>query len=164
MEPTGRNLETDLTELETALASLRPSAVALDRDRLLFEAGRASARTELRGRLGTVMAAVFALVAVGLGLLLARERGARMGLEATIASLDARAPSAPLVTRAKVEDMPSGQPGPNSYLVLTRHLMAGGIDSMPFERPAVSRAPARIEPAELPAMLRLRAIEELLEL
>ena len=163
MDPTGSDPEADLTGLEEALARLRPSPIPLNRDRLLFEAGRAAGRAERRGWARGI-AAAFALAALGLGGLLARERGERRDLEVKIASPDARAPSSPRVPPATVDDRPTGPAGPNSYLALTRHLATGGFDTMPIERPAVTPPRVPFGPTEPPAMLRSRAIGELLEL
>ena len=71
----------DLTDLERRLAALRPASGGLDRDRMLFDAGRASARAEGRARAWALSAAASALVAVGLGVGLARERSRALGLE-----------------------------------------------------------------------------------
>lgn len=55
-----------LTEVEAALGSLSPSAGRLDRDRVMFEAGRASVRrSPVRGVLWPSIAAGLALVALG---------------------------------------------------------------------------------------------------
>ena len=164
MDSTGSDREADLNDLEEALAQLRPSSVALDRDRLIFEAGRAAGRAERRGWVGPATAAAFALVAIGLGGLWVRERVQRRGLEETIAGLDARALSPPRVQPATAVEAPSAQPGPNSYLVLTRHLTSGGMEARPIERTGVPSARSSDKPAEPPATLRLRAIGGLLEL
>lgn len=59
--------ETELTDLEMALAALQPAPTALNRDSLMFEAGRASAPAE-RARWGWPLAT---LVATGMAACLA---------------------------------------------------------------------------------------------
>ena len=164
MDPTGRDPEIDLTGSEEWLSRLRPAPVALDRDRLLFEAGRAAGRAEWRGRAGSALAAMFALIAVGLGGLLAHERGLRKGLEGTVARFATRAPSVPHILVAPSDDSPFDQAEPNSYLVLTRNFLSGGMDSMPSKRTGVPPAPASIGPTPTPGPFQVRGLGELLEL
>ena len=85
MDPLEDDPEVPLSDLERRLEQWRPASGSLDRDRMLFDAGRASARAESWGRLGAALAASFALVAVGLGGLLVRERAHRHGLEVALA-------------------------------------------------------------------------------
>ncbi len=61
----------ELTALETALAGLKPAAPGLDRDRLMYQAGRASARGGRWLWPGTTAALAAAVVVLG-GLLAAR--------------------------------------------------------------------------------------------
>jgi hypothetical protein len=70
----------ELTELERRLSNWTPTATALDRDRMLFEAGRASARSGAWGRPTTALAVGLAALAVALGGWAARERGQRRAL------------------------------------------------------------------------------------
>ena len=86
IERTGRDPEGDLSALERRLGNWRPAAGVVDRDRMLFEAGRAAARNESWGRFGGLSSAFLALVALGLGGLLVREQGNRRALEATVAA------------------------------------------------------------------------------
>jgi hypothetical protein len=53
-----------LTQLATALSALAPRPAVLDRDRLMFAAGRQSAR---RSRLWPCVSALLAVLSVGLG-------------------------------------------------------------------------------------------------
>ncbi|MBN2025104.1 MAG: hypothetical protein JW809_20170 [Pirellulales bacterium] len=55
------NLNDELRAVETALRSIRLAPPGLDRDRLLYEAGRASARRSRAGRLAGVLAAAAAV-------------------------------------------------------------------------------------------------------
>jgi len=65
-------------ELEAAMGALRPAPAALDRDRLLFEAGAAVGRARAR-RSVLAWRAAAALVAVALGTSLLRREAARPG-------------------------------------------------------------------------------------
>src|SRR5437867_1648298 len=56
--------EKDVKELEAALVALVPAAPAIDRDRLMFRAGQASARSQ--PRLWQVSTAALALLSAGL--------------------------------------------------------------------------------------------------
>ena len=69
--------EFDLSELERRLAAWRPAAGALDRDRMLYEAGRAAARADGRVQSWRLATAALVLLAVGLGGLLVHERSQR---------------------------------------------------------------------------------------
>jgi hypothetical protein len=120
--------------LEGRLAAWRPSAGGLDRDALLFEAGRASARAEASAplRLASGSAAALAALAVGLGGLLAAERGRRHDLEVALARSAPAPPGA--AARPEAGPSPSGEPrpaeapAPTSYLALThRALGPGGL-------------------------------------
>lgn len=140
--------EGPLKDLERRLEQWRPSPGSLDRDRMLFEAGRAAARAESWGRLGMALTACFALVAVGLGGLLVRERGYRHALEVTLAERT-REPVLPeLVSPAP----PYAEPAPNSYLALTRRILASGLEELPPAAPSapLDELPERPEPPLTP--------------
>jgi hypothetical protein len=61
----------DLTPLEAALARVVPAPARLDRDALMYAAGRASAK---RSRLWPVVAAGFAMLSLALGVHLASDK------------------------------------------------------------------------------------------
>jgi hypothetical protein len=120
----------ELTELERRLSGWAPTAAALDRDRMLFEAGRASARTGARIRLTTTLAAGLAALAVGLGGWAVREHAQRRALELALADRS-RALEVALAGRQPVPavaPIPFDAPAPESYLVLTRRLATVGLD------------------------------------
>src|SRR5262245_48644536 len=77
--------ENDLSALEDRLRSWVPSPSRIDRDRMLFEAGRAASsgatHADPRARLWKYAAAAAVLLATGLGILWARERNERLVLE-----------------------------------------------------------------------------------
>lgn len=112
----------DLTDLEHRLAALRPSNGGLDRDRMLFDAGRASARAEGRAR-AWAFAAASTVVAVGLGFGLARERSRALDLERALVA--AREPTpAPKATELPTGAAPAVEAAPDSYLALSRRAFA----------------------------------------
>ncbi len=106
----------ELNALERRLGNLRPAPLAIDRDRVLYLAGREAALVDSRGRaIGAASLVCLALVSVGLGGLLLVERGRRMDLERAVAGLSK--PAEP----TRVELIVSGSPpSPSSYRALTR--------------------------------------------
>ncbi|OJW07999.1 MAG: hypothetical protein BGO49_20630 [Planctomycetales bacterium 71-10] len=148
----------DLSDLERRLAGWRPSAVGLDRGRMLYEAGRAAARAEARraavGLAG--LALILASAAAGLGAGWAMER--RRGFDLEVALAAATAPRPPAALAAPPPGPPPEPPGPTSYLALTRRIVDGRIalDDLPRRQPAAG--PSR------PAPPPLRAGDRLLEL
>lgn len=154
MDPLEDLPEGPLSDLERRLERWRPLPGSLDRDRMLFDAGRAAARAESWGRLGAALAASFALVAVGLGGLLVRERGDRHALEATLAERT-REPALP----ERVSPLPTfAEPAPNSYLALSRRILASGLEELPQAASNAPRGeiPERPEPPLTPLDARWR--------
>ncbi len=154
MDPLEDDPEAPLSDLERRMGRWRPASGSLDRDRMLFDAGRASARGESWGRLVGALAACLALVALGLGGLLVRERGYRQGLEVALAERT-REPA----PREMVAPLPPfAEPAPDSYLALSRRILASGLEELP---PTVSNAPRdeiseRPEPTLTPLSVRGR--------
>jgi DNA-binding transcriptional LysR family regulator len=127
--------------MESRLLGWRPSAGGLDRDRMLFDAGRASARSS--GRVGPWHSAtvLLALLSTGLGLALldatADRRDLRQALLARQIPVEPIPDPGPIPTAPDVapEPTPPGPiadprpPDPSSYLALTRRLVSGdGLD------------------------------------
>jgi hypothetical protein len=119
--------EDHLSPLEERLRSWVPSPGGLDRDRMLFEAGRAAVQGPIldrtSGRLWKYATAAAVLLASGLGMAWRHERSQRHGLELTIARL---APS-PALLVATPELMTERQENetaidPSSYLALVRQV------------------------------------------
>ena len=135
--------EGELTDLERRLARWRPATVGLDRDRLLFEAGRASAR----GLARLISSLALMLVAAVLGVLLVGERNQRHFLEFRLAQMTNKAaspspiePTPPLIV--------GHPPAPDSYLALSLRLRTAGLDdiSMPAPDATTGDAPPSPEP------------------
>jgi hypothetical protein len=70
----------DLNDLERRLSNWRPSPTGLDADRMLFAAGRASARASGGRFVWPLLSGCLALVTVVLGVRLAAERTERLAL------------------------------------------------------------------------------------
>jgi hypothetical protein len=113
----------ELSDLERRLAAWRPAASGnLSRERMLFEAGRASAAPATSGRAPWALAACLALACAGLGAGWAAERGGRLQAENLVVGLTPRdAPTAiepaPSIPPRPTEIRP---PDPSSYLALTQ--------------------------------------------
>jgi hypothetical protein len=136
----------DLTDLELRLSGWTPSAAALNRDRMLFEAGRASARSDTRGRLTTALAASLAALAVGLGGWAVREHAQRRAVELALADRS-RALEVALAVRPLPSEPASVRldaTAPNTYLALSHRLATAGVDvpEMPPAPPAHDQRPA----------------------
>jgi hypothetical protein len=146
-----------LNALERRLANWQPASAAglIDRDRLLFNAGRAAAAAQAQswGRLGWFTSACLALLAVTLGGLVARERG--QGNRPVADSARVAAPSAAIVARETTS--PIVGLNPDSCFVLTQRILAAGAgDLMPVV--SVSNHPAGDPPrSSAPSLSPLRA-------
>jgi hypothetical protein len=167
----------DLTALERRLSAWRPAAVAIDRDRLLYDAGRAAA--EGSGRPWRLATAALLLVSMGLGaalihqrsmlagarILLARERSQRLWLETATAGRAAPPAPAPAALAASGAIEP---PSPSSYLALSARIAEGLDDLTPRGSgtdPAASRsAPDPANDAGRPDPLRPQDIRRVLDL
>ena len=144
----------DDSDFESRLARLRPAPVAIDRDRMIFEAGRAAGRADRRTWPGLALAAGLGLIACGLGGLLARERAARTDLETRVAAL---APAPTPIARAPIllDPGPPARLDPNSHFALTRLILDRGLDDFPGDCPLAPRRPAPNLPPR-PAPLGIR--------
>jgi hypothetical protein len=139
MDSPERSSEIDLSDLERDLRRLQAGAIGLDRDRLLFDAGRASKQAEHRGRLTVGLVLVAFGVAIGFGGLFVKERTERLALEVRLAERE-RALVAPGLV-ADVSDRPIEK---DSYLALRRNL----LDDSPESRGPVANVG---EPRPFPA-------------
>lgn len=158
--------EDDLSRLEQRLGSWHPSLGGLDRDRLLYEAGRAE--SAVRGnRLIKMMAAVSiatALAAFGLGTAwrFEHDRVERLTAELAFARLEPQPalaapyrPNPPAVVVSEPLD-------PFSYLALSRRIVNGRIDFDLPSRPSASGGDKPSRPT--PEPLRVGDRDRLLEL
>jgi len=122
-------IENELNAMERRLATWRPVIGALDRDRMLYEAGRAAARADARVQSWRLATAALILIGVGLGGLLAHERSQRQTLEVAIAAwVDARQPAGEIVS-PEFREIPAIEPfAPDSYFALTSRFARGNRD------------------------------------
>jgi len=118
--------EDQLSSLEERLRSWVPSACGLDRDRMLFEAGRAevlgSIPARSHARLWKLATAAAILLASGLGMAWQNERSQRRALELTFARL---APPAALDSQPELmteRQEKEAAIDPTSYLALVRQV------------------------------------------
>jgi hypothetical protein len=132
------------TELEQRLAGWLPAAPALVRDQMLFEAGRASARAEARGKLWPCTALGLAILLVGMGGLFVHERSQRLALAARTTGPSVEIAVMP--PRGMLPAPSDERPGPNSYFVLSR-LSSEDLESPPASsRPGAEPVPERTGP------------------
>jgi hypothetical protein len=121
--------ERELSSVEEALAALRPAACGLDRDRLMWEAGRASRRTPVAWPLA---AAAAALVAVALAVR-PGEPPQPQAVERLVYVTAGPAPPtpAPFLRPAATGIVAVRQPPHAGYLELRRAVLARGLDGLP---------------------------------
>ena len=119
----------DLSRTERRIAAWRPSAVAIDRDRMLYEAGRASARAAARPWQFATAATL--LLAVGLGGWAVRERS-RLANELAARSTITLPPSMPELIEP---------PDPNSYRALSALPPEGWEMASAIENDLASKSP-----------------------
>ncbi len=172
--------EQDLDALAQRLAAWRPSAGALDRDQMLYDAGHAAAGAEARVRTWRLATAALAIVTVGLSGLLVHQRSLlgherfalaqeRSRLEALGTALASRSeaskpsPSALKAAAAPFEPLPQ-----TSYFAMASRLSKGIEDpsSPDFQSQAGSHRPDPLRPEVMrqPAPLRSRDVERVLDL
>jgi len=134
----------ELTELEAALRRLRPVAAGVDRDELMFNAGRAVAGTHAGLHLtATVLVAVFAAFA-GAGTVWVTARPSQQAV--------VQAPAEKLALRI-VELSPSfpsaketeSWTGPGDYIKLRDRVLAEGLDALPALRTGSTSSGASTE-------------------
>jgi hypothetical protein len=130
-------LPPELIEIEAALGSLAPTRGRLDRDRLMYQAGRASNGTSPSGRRGWIAAAVLGLVAAGEGGLLARQPSERVVERLIVvhepaASLAVSVP----VARPSIPDPRPLEAAPVGRDRLAWQVLRYGLDGLPTPGPS----------------------------
>ncbi len=136
--------EFNLSQVERRLAAWRPASGGLDRDRMLYEAGRAAAQADSRAQSWRLATAALALLTVGLGGLLAHERAQRRAMEAIASRINPAQPAREIALLASTET-PAIEP--SSYFALTSRLAQGNPD---MSLPDVEIEPAPHRPAAGP--------------
>jgi hypothetical protein len=130
--------ERDMTEFENALRSLRPEGGAIDRDELMFRAGRAAGHRQ--GNHWRLAAGVFAVLTVTLGAALLVRPAAEV--QERVRYVEHSAP-----TRVPVRPGPEAEPErrtgsgrPLVYYDLRERVLTEGVDALPAQRWAAGRA------------------------
>ena len=146
--------ENELTDLERRLTRWQPTAAGLNRDRVMYESGRAAARADVKASAALFATAAVVIVSAVLGTMLVRERAARNALEGQIARLGP--PPGRITTPIEPPDshFVLRAPEPESYLALTHRGRTDQLDDVPFERPA----PAHGRSPEFEPPLRMRNV------
>ncbi len=155
--------EAELNTIEAALGSLAPARSQVNRDRLMFEAGRASVRPSTSGRRGWIAAAAsLALIASGEGALLAIRPAPQVIERIVVIKEPAKPPVEPL---PEIPEIPRPVPpstesllgfDPGDHDRLAGQLIRYGLDGLP-----TSNSPARGESAPIPITSRLLLQQEL---
>lgn len=132
----------DLNELERRLAGWQPSTFGLDRDRMLFAAGRNSASHGWKKLAWPALSGGLAILATVLGISLVRERSVRLEIVSGLkpARPDIHDRHVVLADNAPVAEPPA----PASYLA-TSHLLSDGLDQWPILAKVDSRGPSRVD-------------------
>lgn len=129
----------DLNELERRLAGWQPATAGLDRDRMLFAAGRNSASRGWKKLAWPALTGSLAILATVLGISLVRERAVHpqfvSGLKPARLDIHHR--------HVVIPDNASGAepPAPASYLA-TSHLLSDGLDQWPILAKVESPGPS----------------------
>ncbi|MDR3619521.1 MAG: hypothetical protein P4L85_09240 [Paludisphaera borealis] len=158
--------ESDLSRLEQRLGDWTPSLGGLDRDRLLYEAGRAESAVRDRRLVKVTMAVSIAtaLAAFGLGTAwrIEHDRNGRLTAELALARLEANPALAAPYRPTLPASISSEPPDPFSYLALSRRIASGRIDFDRPDRPATSSGDKPSHPK--PDSLRVGDRDRLLDL
>jgi hypothetical protein len=179
MDSDNHGIEDDLKALEHRLIAWQPTAGALDRDRMLYDAGQAAARADGQIRAWRLATAALLFLTVGLGGLLVhqrsllereravltQERSRRRTMEAMLVDRNpAPAPSAP--APAPTSAGTTVEPlSPSSYFALTARLARDVRDPSSPDR-EIEPAPHRpsAEPVESLPPLHPRDVQRILDL
>jgi hypothetical protein len=117
------HLPEDLRALERRLAGWQPELAALNADRMLFAAGRASARPGWSRLLWPAAAACLAALAAGLGVGLVQERAERQALARALQLRPLpQPPAVPRSTPPAADEAAEMPLSPASYLAARRAL------------------------------------------
>jgi hypothetical protein len=163
-DPNTANSSEELNALAARLQTWRPSAGGLDRDRLIFESGRAAglaeARAMDRGRLWPMATAASLLLAVGFYM----ARGPEKGGEPERIDLAVKSAEVPRSPQPIAESAPIAPIDPSSYLALARQFASGDLDPIQAEPVRPSDSNRSSPPVDRPPPLRARDFDRLLNL
>jgi hypothetical protein len=170
--------EEHLKALERRLAAWQPSSGALDRDRMLYEAGRAAARADSHIQAWRLATAALLIVTAGLSALAVHQASQRLHERSLLAlelaqerrmqTSTAATPSGLPAESSRSQSAAAGSFAPASYFVLTTRLVAGDVEAPWREtedaRPSQRRDPGQPESGPASAPLRPRDLKRVLEL
>jgi hypothetical protein len=172
--------EDHLRALELRMAGWRPAAGALDRDRMLYDAGRSRATADTRIQAWRLATAALLCLSIGLSgllghqasklarerILLAHEQAQRRQVEQSVTIVASGVPAEP--SRQPVESAPAEPFAPASYFVLTSQLVSSGPGASWPEAEGADgssrRDPRRLEKRPGSAPLRSRDVQRVFEL
>ena len=126
------NLNAAERELEAALGALRPSPAAVDRDSLMFEAGRRSVGGRRPVAWQVLSGALAAALLVSVSLHRAPHEVERV-VYVTAPAVE-RAADLPTSVAADVDPRPTEGPAKASYFILRGRLLEGGSDAIEARR------------------------------
>jgi hypothetical protein len=134
--------EPELSEIESALGSLAPTRSRVDRDLVMYQAGRTSVRPGQSGPRGWMaVAAACGLVALGEGALLARRPAERVVERIVVVREPAAPPVGPSLESVEAQPpAPSRRPpetGPAAHDRLAWQVLRYGLDGLPAPRPSM---------------------------
>ena len=163
-----RKRQHDLTQLEQRLAAWRPSTGSLDRDRMLYDAGRVAASVQSRIRSWQAAAAGLFLLAAGLGGGLVHERSQRHRLETVLATRTQPPAGLPPAPALAAETPPIEAPPPTSYFALMSRLPRDASDPSSAELDLESESHRLVSPSSEaiahPGPLLPRDVQRILDL
>lgn len=125
------SIHDDLKRLEDRLRTWAPARPGMDRDRMLYEAGRLSVAIDPRRVVWPLATAASILLAVSLAWGWSGERFMRQSAERSLTEV--RSQSSGVIVAVPV--LPESVPDPSSYWTLSRRLIASA-DSLPTPEPA----------------------------
>ncbi len=145
--------EKDLSELERALGGLQPARAGFDRDRLMFQAGRAAAQGPRR-LLWPAAAAFMTAVAASLGLFLALRPAAEQVVQVVYIDREITVPQPAPPKSPEPQPAPEreGAASPSvlatlSYWRLQEIVVRHGIDALPEPAAPAATGPAPASPS-----------------
>jgi hypothetical protein len=175
-----RESEEHVKALERRLAAWRPASGALDRDRMLYDAGRSAATGDSHAQIWRGATAALLLLATGLGgllvrqssvlsrerSLLAHERAQRSRIQNAATAIASGIPSE--ASHPRSDSAPVERFAPASYFVLTSRLAASEASTLRPEGEGANgsnrRDRRRSEQAPAPAPLRPRDVQRVFQL
>jgi hypothetical protein len=140
-------LDRELAAVERRLMQWNPASGRLDRDRVLFESGKASAQPRAGRGSWVVLSIVMTGAALVFGSLFVQERGQRRTLAK---ALRESGKVGAIVTREPVKvfplDAPAARSSENEYLPLRNRVLARGLDAWTIAEAQDTDAPPRETP------------------